>query len=533
MVQVSGVGAPSKTAQVGTTQQSTTNDKPQAEFEKDLSHMAKKFNMSEEEFKKMNPGITNWNSVKAGKPVNVPLAKLETTVYQLALKYNMDYKDLLDLNPQITDPTRLKAGTWIMVPLRPFNDKPQAEFEKSAWNMARKFNMTVEEFQKMNPQIKNWNSVKAGEPVNVPLEKLETKFDQLAKKYNMEDKDLLALNPQITDPTKLKAGTWIMVPLRPFGEDKETTPKTDPTPTPKPAPKPNTVPEPKGEEAKGNVKVTLNNGKTFKLSDLRDDAIRSGQKEFNRKYGLNNPYLVRPMPHVVNGKIEATCDVQAPTTNKGPLKGKVVILNSGHGGYAQENGFFDAGTIHAVKNAQGKYMPIEEWRVARDYTDALSAKLRAQGAHVVIIQGAVQNGGMYSQKYIQNLLAGKVGSKEAKTLMKNTSKSNMLFMSIHVESMKENSSNKGCSVKYRSGDTKDKQLADKIQSQVNSGFTLLAPKVQSQELYVLNAIGDAVPGVLLEIGNIANNNIQNALLSNYDQNKYMDCVAKAIVETMK
>ena len=414
------------------------------------------------------------------------------------------------------------------------NDKPQAEFEKSAWTMAKKFNMTVEEFQKMNPQIKNWNSVAAGTLVNVPVAKLETTVYALAKKYNMSDKDLLALNPQITDPTRLKAGTWIMVPQRAFGEKQTTpTPAPTPAPTPKPAPKPNPIPEPKGEEAKGNVKVALNNGKTFKLSDLRNDAIRSGQKEFNSKYGLNNPYLERPMPNVVNGKIEATCEVQAPTTNKGPLKGKVVILNSGHGGYAQENGFFDAGTVHAVKNAQGKYMPIEEWRVARDYTDALSAKLRAQGAHVVIIQGAVKNGGMYSQKYIQNLLAGKVGSKEAKALMKNTSKSNMLFMSIHVESMKERPSDKACSIKYRSGDTKDKQLADKIQSKVNSGFTLLAPKVQSQELYVLNAIGDAVPGVLLEIGNIANKNIQNALLSEYDQNKYMDCVTKAIVETMK
>lgn len=414
------------------------------------------------------------------------------------------------------------------------NDKPQAEFEKSAWTMAKKFNMTVEEFQNMNLQIKNWNFVAAGTLVNVPVAKLETTVYALARKYNMSDKDLLDLNPQITDPTKLKAGTWIMVPQRAFGEKQTTpTPAPTPAPTPKPAPKPNPIPEPKGEEAKGNVKVTLNNGKTFKLSDLRDGAIKSGQKEFNRKYGLNNPYLVRPMPHVVNGKIEATCEVQAPTTNKGPLKGKVVILNSGHGGYAQENGFFDAGTIHAVKNAQGKYMPIEEWRVARDYTDALSAKLRAQGANVVIIQGAVKSGGMYSQKYIQNLLAGKVGSKEAKTLMKNTSKSNMLFISIHVESMKENSSNKGCSVKYRSDDTKDKQLANKIQSEVKEGFALLTPNVQSQKLYVLNAIGDAVPGVLLEIGNIANENIQNALLSKYDQNKYMNCIADAIVETMK
>lgn len=409
------------------------------------------------------------------------------------------------------------------------NDKPQAEFEKSAWNMARKFNMTVEEFQKMNPQIKDWDSVKKGELVNVPFAKFETTAYSMAKKYNMKVEDLMALNPQIKDWSSVKAGTLIMVPQRAFGE-KQTTPT--PAPTPKSAPKPKPIPEPKGEEAKGNVKVKLNNGKTYNLSDLRDGAIKSGQKEFNKKYGLNNPYLVRPMPHVVNGKIEATCEVQAPTTNKGPLKGKVVILNSGHGGYTQENGFFDAGTVHAVKNAQGKYMPIEEWRVARDYTDALSAKLRAQGAHVVIIQGSVKNGGMCEQEYIEDLLAGEKGSSAVRELMKNSSNSNKLFISIHVDSNKNTPKDKMCSVKYRSGDTKDKQLANKIQSEVKEGFTLLTPNVQMQELYVLNAIGD-VTGVLLEIGNIANKNIQNALLSKYDQGKYMDCIADAIVKTMR
>ena len=97
MVQVSGVGPTSKAAQVGTTQQSTTNDKPQAEFEKSAWTMAKKFNMTVEEFQNMNLQIKNWNFVAAGTLVNVPVAKLETTVYALARKYNMSDKDLLDL----------------------------------------------------------------------------------------------------------------------------------------------------------------------------------------------------------------------------------------------------------------------------------------------------------------------------------------------------------------------------------------------------------------------------------------------------
>ncbi len=65
--------------------------------------------------------------------------------------------------------------------------------------------------------------------------------------------------------------------------------------------------------------------------------------------------------------------------SEGNLSGKVVILNPGHGGYQQDNGFFDAGTVLSVKNAEGKEMPIEEWRVAQSYVEKISDNLRNRG----------------------------------------------------------------------------------------------------------------------------------------------------------
>ena len=59
----------------------------------------------------------------------------------------------------------------------------------------------------------------------------------------------------------------------------------------------------------------------------------------------------------------------------------------------------------------------------------------------------------------------------------------------------------------------------------------LTPDVTHDNLYV-NKATKGVTSSLLEIGNIANGEITNSLLSAYDQKKYMKCVADAIQETL-
>ena len=212
------------------------------------------------------------------------------------------------------------------------------------------------------------------------------------------------------------------------------------------------------------------------------------------------------------------------------MNNKVVILNSGHGGYQQSNGSFDPGTVLSVKNAEGKEMPIEEWRVAQSFVDKLSDELRSRGATVVFVSGAVRNGGMAKQHYLENMLAGKKGADDVRKVMKDSNKGDMLFLSVHVESVKENPKDKKCTVRYTKG--VDKKLSDNINKHLKKGFPQLAPKVEHDDLYVNNAT-KGVSSSLLEIGNIANEDITNSLLSTYDQKKYMKCVADAIEETLK
>lgn len=271
------------------------------------------------------------------------------------------------------------------------------------------------------------------------------------------------------------------------------------------------------------------NGKYVTAGTLKSWAISSGKRDkgFSK---VENPYIVRPLPNynTETKKIEALTELR-DSTGTGDLNGKVVILNSGHGGYQQNNGYFDPGTVLSVKNAEGKEMPIEEWRVAQSFVDNLSDELRSRGANVVFVSGAVRNGGMAKQHYLENLIEGKKGSDEVRELISGTDKSDMLFLSVHVESAKERPDSRMCTVRY----TKDidKKLSENINKHLQNGFMALTPDVTHDNLYVNNA-AKSVTSSLLEIGNIANGEITNSLLSSNDQKKYMKCVADAIEETM-
>lgn len=275
--------------------------------------------------------------------------------------------------------------------------------------------------------------------------------------------------------------------------------------------------------------IKSKNGHYFTAGQLKNGAI-AGAKNDKGFDKVETPFIMRPLPNynTETKKIEAVTEILYPQSN-GNLNGKLIILNPGHGGYQQNNGLFDPGTVLSVKNKEGKEMPIEEWRVTQSYTEKLADQLRDRGATVVVVSGAVQNGGMSKQGYIEKMLRGQKGADEIRDLMKSTNRSDMLFLSIHVESNKNQPNNKSCSVKYTK--QMDKELANNIQKHVAKGFTSLTPDVGYKKLYVNSATKD-MPSSLVEIGNIANSEITNSLLSNYDQNKYMLCIADAIEETL-
>lgn len=432
---------------------------------------------------------------------------------------------MLRISEQSSNSTQIKKSSY----------EPKTEARKTGkyyiskgetlYNIAQNFNMTVEELKKKT-NLKS-NSIQAGQLIdNLPTIKVKAGqgLSRIAKDNGMTLAAFLKLNG--INENYVPQPDEIFFVAAKQSTSKPAAPKT--TKTEKKSPE--TASSTQSNIDK-NTKVKLTNGKTFTAEQLKQSAIDSGKNDPNLR-GCKNPYLVRPLPNIVNGKIEAECELKTPL-KKGPLNGKIIILNPGHGGYQQENGFFDPGTICTTKNDKGQKIPVEEWRVAQDYVDTLASKLRGQGANVIIVKGAVKNGGMASQKYIENLIKGLKGSDDVKKLMKKTSHSNMLLMSVHVEAKKERPHDKGCSVIGQKGDSKDALFAKNIQNSLRSGFSTLTPATGARNLYVTRAAGSDIPAVLLEIGNIANEDIQASLLSAYDQNKYMECIAEAIVKTLK
>ena len=290
----------------------------------------------------------------------------------------------------------------------------------------------------------------------------------------------------------------------------------------------------------GARKLTLGNGKVWTAGALKQSAIDGAKKDpgFAK---VENPFIPRPLPYInEDGKIEPTVEVLHPVKVKGKngkpiertLEGKVVLLNPGHGGYNPHNGFFDAGTVLSVKNAEGKDMPIEEWRVSDTYTRELAAKLQAKGATVLIVAGPVTGkGAMADAKYLESFMKGEKGPKEIRNLIKNTNRANMAFMSIHVESVKARPGDKACTVRANNDDG-DLALANKVQAHVAANIASLAPSPCQNDYYVTRVMGDDIPAVLVELGNIANDVVSKSLLSSGDRDKYTDALALSLEETL-
>lgn len=116
-------------------------------------------------------------------------------LYRLALRYDTTVPAILSANPGIYR-FNLQINRWINIPRMPFYSTefgdsnytaPSAECPKGTFahttqrgdtihSLAQRFNMTVEEIQKVNPDV-NPASLLAGQRLNIPGGKLSTYFN--------------------------------------------------------------------------------------------------------------------------------------------------------------------------------------------------------------------------------------------------------------------------------------------------------------------------------------------------------------------
>lgn len=321
-------------------------------------------------------------------------------------------------------------------------------------NLAAGFNMNVKEFKKFAGLSSD--KLPVNKEINVPTIECSTNLSSIARKYNMSLKDLLKLNPQIKDSNKIKKNEIINVPIKPFGKAEN----SNPTPTPSPNADKN-----EKNESSPSAKVRLGNGKTVSSATL--------QKEMNEKRLSDVP---RPAPVLDStGRIVADVKEYLPT-GSGPLKGKTIIVNAGHGGYNPKNGSFDIGT-HA-KDAKGKN--IEEWYKNQNFTKEIIPALQAKGAKVIYMSGSAKS-----------VMDAKAKYKKAD-----------LFVSIHCDSS-TNKNISGQTIIYNQANPRNKKFAQTIDKnldkQKNVKPELSNIKSDDRGLGVLKGTAQ-IPSIIVETG---------------------------------
>ena len=244
-----------------------------------------------------------------------------------------------------------------------------------------------------------------------------------------------------------------------------------------------------------------------KVKELQEDFKKYCQAH-NIKYSpdlLDTAPLKRIPKPVLDGNgniVPYVSDLLKPT---GKPNGKVIVLNSGHGGYNPKNGVFDVGSYSFVKKGNGKYAPHLEYEKVQPYVNDMADKLRAQGYAVVITQGSfVAYSNTKALTHIYNDLESgkKAGGHKY-------DKKDIAFVSFHADSSDlQDDNNDLSSVCYKPGNAATKALADTINYNLNhyEGTWVkseLAERVPGTNgVYILNESTPQVPTVLLETAHI-------------------------------
>jgi len=263
------------------------------------------------------------------------------------------------------------------------------------------------------------------------------------------------------------------------------------------------------------------------VSTLRSGAIKAAKEEALQKFksycaahGIKyDPKLLDTAPldrlpkPIIDSQGNIVPYVSGLMKPTGKPNGKVIILNSGHGGYHRLAGNFDVGSYNFVKKKNGKYAPHLEYEKVQPYVNEMADKLRAEGYSVIITQGEMHS--FTRTKALTNLIkdleAGKAGDGHK------YSEKDIAFVSFHADSSpKQDDENDESSVCYDPSDSRNKAFADVLNRNLNNyEGTWVKSKTAERKKYIgadgkehSNRVGTLVecsgqiPAVLLETAHI-------------------------------
>lgn len=241
------------------------------------------------------------------------------------------------------------------------------------------------------------------------------------------------------------------------------------------------------------VKLTDKKKTCTVLSKLLKQANDSA-----RKLGVQES---RPLPLLdKHGNIIANVKIYEPTSKKGPLLGRTIIVNPGHGGYKPHNGEFDNGTT-AVDLLNKR---VEEWSENEEFAQKIIPELTSKGAKVIYASGAAANIMKVKNKY-----------RKADA-----------FISIHCNYI-DNKDIRGKDVifRYKNGE----KLAKKLEKALKEPDNKIKIRSDVRNLGVLRAT-PKMPTVLIETGYVSNPWDLKAISSPLFKSKFAQNIAEGLVE---
>lgn len=189
------------------------------------------------------------------------------TMFQIAQRFGISLQRLIDANPQITNPNLIFPGQVICIPTGippcPTGFTYTVMPGDTLFGIARRLGVTLDSLLRLNPQITDPDRLIVGQVICVPLPvppaictgeyyivRRGDTLSAIAQRYNVSIQELLRANPQITDPNLIYAGQVICIPRRMVAPVPAPTPPVPerpvplPVPCPPPAPMPRPVPCP-------------------------------------------------------------------------------------------------------------------------------------------------------------------------------------------------------------------------------------------------------------------------------------------------
>lgn len=203
----------------------------------------------------------------------------------------------------------------------------------------------------------------------------------------------------------------------------------------------------------------------------------------------------------------------SPSNPNGPLKGKTIMVNAGHGWKSSK--IFDQGT--SARDSNGK--DIQEWYKNRNFADKLITQLSAQGANVIYTAGAAPLVCDAKRKYKADML-----------------------ISIHCNAAASNPRKNGLEVYYPEGSSigkkfaeiaeknLDKQVSFGPQNGPNDHCKTLSDKSSGRgSLGIIQVNKNTMPSILLEMGYQSNEKD----LKNIDWKGFQEKSMEQLVQSVK